>query len=1851
MRKLGDIPAARDAFFAEAKKGVENLFPVENKAARLELGNLRYGGSVPSREEERKAVVRGGTLARPLRGDLRLIDRDTGDVLGTSTRTLAHVPYLTDRGVFVYQGSDYSGSSQFQLRPGVYTRITQSGNIESPIHAKGGRGMSIAFDPQSNEFRLKVQQSNLKLYPLLKALGVEDDTLQQLWGEDLLEINKGRTDPRALSRVARKLTGESYDPDNIGDELRSILAQSRIDPEITKKATGIHTDRVTPELLTAITSKLLSISRGEERPVARDALYAQRVATPEILLRQSLERSSPELSRRLWKAYNAKNLDRIPSGVLNPAIKSLLFTSGLFQPIEEMNPLEARDKMFRITRTGRGGLSGHSTPEEARVLHPSHAGLLDFIRTTESESVGIDLRSSLNTAVDDEGNFYTRLINAQTGEDEVVPAYRLKDLTAALPGQEESSAPLAVVGGDEQRRVNKDEVDYVIPTLQEMVSPMTNLIPGLTGVFQGRSLVGAKYPLQSLPMQEKEAPLVRVEHPGGGTFEDELAEQAGALRSPVEGTVKEVDDTHITVRGKDGETRTFELYHNLPHNRKSALLQTPQVAVGQPVNPGDVLASSNYTTPEGTLALGKNLRTGFLASSETFEDAIGISESAAEKLTVEKTRPIELENTDELQPGKNRYAAEFPGRYNKKQLDTITDEGVIEEGTEVEKGDPLILAVQVPENQPYYHQLRRSGVRHQDAAVEWDEDYPGVVTDAVKTKDGFRVFVKTKAPAVTGDKLAIRAGGKGVAVVIPDEEMPRDEEGNPLDMLISSLAITSRRNPFLATEALLGKAARERGEPYEVPAHPGEGGFTQMALDELGKYDLKAKEALFDPKTGQKIPDVLTGDVYTYRLSHTAKGKSRGRSLGGYTASGIPTRGGKCYSSDTEILTKSGWKEINNVSKEDKLATLNPETNHIEYNHPSELHVYEYSGEMLHFSSRFVDLLVTPEHEMYVRRRIHDRSQPNGERYSDFQLLPASELQTNRSRIKRDANWAGVSPPPFEFSYPDETYTSHRTHDVWDHQEDVCETYLSGKPMRVLQARYKCSQDTITNVLETCGIKLRSTGFGSYIERENQSYKTVPKTEERTRASRHSPLVFDPLDFVRFLGIYLSEGSCWAGNNHYHVTIHQYSNVHPKVYAQIKELLERNGINPYCADDRLVVQCRPLYEYCTSLGGSAHAKHVPREIFELDKEYLRELLKWLIKGDGSKRGENSFRYWTTSPQLADDVQELAVKAGYTAVISVRVSEQYTHGRTFSVSIRTDKKFSEVGIYPKHISTEAYNDLVYDVTVPNHLVYVRRNGKACWSTNSGGKRISRQPLNALLSHGALGVIEDAMKLRGASNDQYWNALRLGYNPPVPEIPYVHKKLFESLKAAGIDIRQTGEKFHLAPLTDREVDEISSGPITSSAMLDRKTMRPQPSGLFDPGRTGGPGGNRWAHHPLPVEVPNPLMEKPIARLLRIRQKDVKDIVTGKENLNDKTGPSAIRDALSRIDVKRRINYLEGHLKGMNKTQRDKAIKELKHLRALNEHDISPEDLMVSKVPILPPAARPISQIAGLEQPVVSDANVLYKDLIDLSNAYREAADDLPEERLASYRGRLYDAVKAVYGLGDPVTRASREKNVKGLLKTVFGDSPKHSQFQMEVLGRPQELSGLAVISPRSDLDIDQVGLPKKLAWDVYQPFVARYLVNTGMKPTQAMTEIKEKSSKAERGLQEVVKKRPLIVNRAPTLHKFGMMAFWPVLHDGDTLQVSPATVQGYGADFDGDTALFHVPVLPNAVEDALKMLPSRNLRNPRRGETVYRPWKEFAQGIYLASRAGKGRAKTFSTPEEAIREYKRGKIPVDQKVRIA
>jgi len=453
------------------------------------------------------------------------------------------------------------------------------------------------------------------------------------------------------------------------------------------------------------------------------------------------------------------------------------------------------------------------------------------------------------------------------------------------------------------QEVDDNEVDVELLSSNNFFSTHINLIPMHSAVQGPRLFYGARFYNQALPLVNPDAPLVQnldSQDKDGQSFDEKLGKIAGSVIADDDGEVVDLTSDFVKLRKADGSIKSFDLYNNFPFNRKTAITHKPLINKGDVVTKGQMLAKSNYTSDNGSLALGANARVGLVPfKGYSMDDAIVVSNSFAKRLTSDHSYTMEQDYDNDVKGGLNHYVSLFPTQFTKDQLKRFDPSGVVKPGTRVKQGDPLILATRPRVFSSTTAQLGKLSKamrqsRH-DSSQIWDSEFDGTVTDVAKTKTGYKVIVKSEAPAQMGDKIVFRSGQKGViANILSDDHMPRTKDGNPLEVLLNPLGIPSRVNNGIIYELLLGKAAAKMGQPVKVPSFnkPGEKWYDFVAKT-LQDNDLSETEEVFDPMSNRLLENPITVGVgHVLKLHHTSASKASARGQGGYDLDQQPLKGG-----------------------------------------------------------------------------------------------------------------------------------------------------------------------------------------------------------------------------------------------------------------------------------------------------------------------------------------------------------------------------------------------------------------------------------------------------------------------------------------------------------------------------------------------------------------------------------------------------------------------------------------------------------------------------------------------------------------------------------------------------------------------------------------------------------------------------------------------------------------------------------------------------------------------------------------------------------------------------------------------
>ena len=456
---------------------------------------------------------------------------------------------------------------------------------------------------------------------------------------------------------------------------------------------------------------------------------------------------------------------------------------------------------------------------------------------------------------------------------------------------------------------------------------------------------------------------------------------------------------------------------------------------------------------------------------------------------------------------------------------------------------------------------------------------------------------------------------------------------------------------------------------------------------------------------------------------------------------------------------------------------------------------------------------------------------------------------------------------------------------------------------------------------------------------------------------------------------------------------------------------------------------------------------------------------------------------------------------------------------------------------------------------------------------GTQKAGTMEIYGYLAHGAKANLKEISQVKGRKNEEYWRSLQFGL-PAIPSSKnFVFDKMLSYLKGMGINTEKKGNLIRLMPLTDKELIDVSNGEITNPGeMLKGKNLDTRKGGLFDSEITGGIKGTKYSHISLANRMPSPVFEGAIQKILGLTEQGYENILSGKQHLNNKVGSQAIIDALDSIDVNKELEGLKETLKTAPPTNVNKLNTKIRYLRALKELNMSPtEAYTISKVLVIPPVFRPIYPLPSGDL-ITSDVNKHYRDVGLINSELKTAKSLLTDKDLIASEKSLYDSVKALHGFIDP--QVYGEKKYKGYLKEL--GELKTGLIHGKAWAKRQDVSGRSVVTADPSLNLDEVGIPKEMAYTIMKPFIIQELKTSGIPVTKAVKEYESKSQLATSALQEVLRQRPVILNRAPSLHKHSIQAFKPVLVDGRSIVTNPLIVRGLNLDHDGDSVNTYVSV---------------------------------------------------------------------------
>lgn len=1854
---LTDAASLRERVRAKAVAALEASVPLSTREKTLEVKDVRVLSKHYSPEEQRRALLTGASLDEAVKGTLVLKGPD-GKVLDEAKNfTLVHLPYLTERHTVIADGNEYQVANQLRRKPGVYTSRADNGELKSTFNLGKGKNFELGFAPEKGTFHLTYGTSNVPLYPILKAMGVGHEHIVSALGKGVADANAtahGKDVEKAIGKLYAKLVHPSLMNPKAAhevklEEVRRKLDMTTLDPHVTKITLGHAHEKVTPDALLDAAKKVLGVHAGHTPVDDTDALTFKTFHALDDFLAERIK-----LSARAWmpKAKFALGSKSVLREALRPApfsdsVRKFITTSTLAAVPTGINPLELIDHSVKITSLGEGGIpSDRAIPMDARLIHNTHYGAIDPIRSPESFHAGVDVRATITAHRDDKGNLYTVARNVRTGKDDFLKAGNLADHVVAFPGQVLKGEVDAFIKG-KVARVQASQVTHQLTHTSHAYSPATSILPLIHTMQGNRAIMASKMGTQALPLIEREAPFVQVQShlPGGESFETIYGHMV-CPRAPISGTVHKIEDGWVYIRPEGSKKKAAEAappsfpeevmfgarHHGTgdyfttrdqgrdyqrpvqyaPQATRHAAwsereLSTPNVhAWGQNVTPEDMERHAGHPT---TILTHYNPPLATVGHDPVGGPFIRYHVPTARKDGSE--RVIRLSGVlfhpelGELQELKQRIETN-PAAFA-TQLDTH-------------------LARIAPQGHPHPHgEGARSLTRHEHVKMlglsprHYRDDLHYTAPQTTQHEP----HAPAAAPTSTGPHSLYAKALGGLAAA-------------------GTLAYGVYRATHPASEE---EPVQKAAEDRPVIERKKLGPFTfnieiKKGYSHKAEGNLKAKGSSEDygHLPGYVGPD---GDSLDFFVGNDPKGQ-----IFAYEKQ-------KRVGANGELDPKAPWKTtdikfvvgLNKADADhfhDRTEAWNSATvrfanrKHFrDWDHLEDHIDQHYAEPATKTAAKDDDLIKVPFQRMFPfpskTYLHHDLTVKVGDKVREGQRLGESNF-TKNGTLALGKNLLVGYVPYYGLNSNDAVVISQGAAKKLTSEHMYREIYQLGPQIELNAARHRMYYGTkygpkAYEALDEHGVvrkgatvhpkdllvagltKTQVIGTDALLGRISKSLSR-PYQEVALAWTHGTP--GEVVDVVRTSGQItvlvrtreeMQVGDKLAGR-------HGNKGVVAKIVPDHEMLQDEKGrpLDLLMTSAGVISRVNPSQIIETALGKVVEKTGKPIIYNNDDPRNAVEYARNLLKEHGLKDKERLY-----DPTLKRHI-EGADKKG------VMVGRQFV----YKLFKSTETNFAGHGVGPYDLNEQP----------------LKTGGE------DSAKGIGKMEFDALVAHDARDFLREAVTVKGTKNEAFWKAVQLGSPLPTPQTTFAFSKFKGMLEGAGLKVDKRGSKFKLLPLTDRDVVARSTGAITHGKTLVAKTLRPESGGLFDPRLTGGPQGTLYAHIDLPEAIPHPVFKEPVRRILGLSEKEFD------ANLGEHGG-QWFHDRLKAIDVPARIKELRARMVKAAGTELNDVVKQIKYLEALQKENIKPhEAYVVSKVPVVPPVFRPI-----LPQPndpsmlMVADANKLYGHLLDSNHTLKTTA---VESDRAKHRKQVFNAVAALYGTEDVENDELRGQSVKGFLSNIAGvGTPKGGFFQRKLMRHTQDVSGRGTVVPDPNLNMDQIGVPEDMLWQMYDKIITARLVRTGYPALDAKERVLKRDPVARNALLEEVKTRPVLVNRAPTLHRWSIMAAFAHPVKGKTLRVSPFMEKGMNMDYDGDTLQVYAPVTQEGIEDAKHMTLSNALLSDQRRSTLMAfPQHEAVLGFTHASKGavGSGPSKKFDSAADARSAWLRGEVHLHDHVEI-
>ena len=370
----------------------------------------------------------------------------------------------------------------------------------------------------------------------------------------------------------------------------------------------------------------------------------------------------------------------------------------------------------------------------------------------------------------------------------------------------------------------------------------------------------------------------------------------------------------------------------------------------------------------------------------------------------------------------------------------------------------------------------------------------------------------------------------------------------------------------------------------------------------------------------------------------------------------------------------------------------------------------------------------------------------------------------------------------------------------------------------------------------------------------------------------------------------------------------------------------------------------------------------------------------------------------------------------------------------------------------------------------------------------------------------------------------------------------------------------------------------------------------------------------------------------------------------------GAEAIKELLRRVNIEKLAEEMRAKMRSENSVQKKlKFAKRLKVVDSFRKSTNQPNWMILDVIPVIPPELRPLVPLDG-GRFATSDLNDLYRRVINRNNRLKKLMElKAPDVIIRNEKRMLQEAVDALFDNGrrGRVLRGANNRPLKSLSDTLKG---KQGRFRQNLLGKRVDYSGRSVIVVGPELKLHQCGLPKKMALELFKPFIYNKLEERQLVATikQAKEMVEQQRPEVWDILEEVIREHPVLLNRAPTLHRLGIQAFEPVLVEGKAIRIHPLVCTAFNADFDGDQMAVHIPLSPEAqIEASVLMMSSNNVLSPANGAPIAVPSQDIVLGCYYLTKAkigAKGEGRAFGNNEDVMLALEAGELETLSPIRL-